>query len=252
MKKYFIYIIPFVLSGCFYIGKNQYEDIIKKPYTEWDDQECLTIVAGAMSHNLYDMRTNIKIIATPYYPSVILALQRISQGIHHWSDNEYRLNVDALLKDNAGIYVDWNAQKFVDSRGNYYRDKVQIDSLMFLITIQNRAWPCGTIITYYVGDMFGGGEGFTLPLYGSEHCYIPDITNLENKIFLINEKNKFIKPKYVWGKRHNVLTMEETLLAMFYLKQGDIHFLEGSDKMYLVVKGFENDIKLPFSLSMMR
>ncbi|MBI4810371.1 MAG: hypothetical protein HY800_02805 [Ignavibacteriales bacterium] len=204
-----------------------------------------------MSHNLYDMRTNIKIIATPYYPSVILAIQRISQGIYHWSEEDYRMNVDALMKDNAGLYVDWAAKRFMDSRGNYYRDKLQIDSLMFLITIQNRAWPCGTMITYYVGGMFGG-EGFTVPLYGSEHCYMPEITNLEDRIFLVNENNKFIKPRYVWGKRHNVLTMEETLLAMFYLSRGEDHFLAGSDEMYLLVKGFERDIKLTYSLSMMR
>ena len=83
-------------------------------------------------------------------------------------------------------------------------------------------------------------------------CYIPDIINLEQNIFLINEKNKFIKPKYVWGKRRSQLTMEETLLVMFQLREGNYHFLDGSEKIYLGIKGFNADIKLELPLSLIR
>jgi len=224
MKKYFIYIIPFVLSGCFYIGKQTYYDVIEKPSDEWSIRDALIVLASPIAHNLCDQRTHIKVIATPYYPSVVLAIERNAQRINHWTEEQFRVNAEELLKDNVGLYIEWETNRFVDSRGNYYHNVEQIDSLMFLITIENQGW-------------------------GS---YMPDISNLEERIFLMNDKGKFIKPKYVWGKRRRYLTMPETMFAMFHFRKGEHHFLEGSDKMYLVIKGFENDIKLTFSLSMMK
>ena len=46
------------------------------------------------------------------------------------------------MADAAGMYVDWQRNRLVDSRGFYFRDKAQIDAIEFLITIDNTAWPC--------------------------------------------------------------------------------------------------------------
>ncbi|MBI4810906.1 MAG: hypothetical protein HY800_05600 [Ignavibacteriales bacterium] len=224
-------IIVTLLPGCIYFSSNQYDIITRRSSTEWDYHDALTIIAASMSHNYFDIYTSIKVIATPYYPSVIIAIQRNAQLANRWKDEEFRFNTDMLLRDNVGIYIDWETNRFVDSRGNFFCDKLQIDSLMFLIRIDNKRWP----------------------------IYIPDITNLEDRIFLVNDKGKFIKPKYVWGKRRDQLTMHETIFAMFHFTnrkgnplEAGYHFLDGSEKMYLIVKGFEMDIKLAFPLSMMR
>ena len=254
--------IVFYFIGCFYVGKESYEDIIGKPSTDWSIRDGLTVIISPIAHNLFDNGSpNIKVFVTPYYPSVVLAIERSEQRIKHWSEDEYRLNADKLLKDAVGMYMDWNNNRFVDSRGNYFRTPEQIDSLLFLITIENRSWPCNvpqmTISTQpmIIDDKMQSSSLYAMaPLMKPYDwpCYLPDITNLEERIFLVNDKKEFIKPKYVWGKKKNILTMPETMFAMFHFRKGEHHFLEGSDKMYLVIKGFENDIKLPFSLSMMR
>lgn len=247
-----------MLSGCFYIGQDRYEDIIKTPSYNWNIRDGLTVILEPMAHNLYDFGTNIKVYAAPYFPSVVLAIERAEQRIKHWDEDGYRKNTDRLLKESVGLFRDWGKEKFVDARGNYFKDHTQIDSMLILITIENRGWPCAVpLIT--VGSskrsiMDGHGSYMQVPLMNPADwpCYMPDITTLEDRIFLVNGKNKFIKPSVVWGKRNNILTMPETMFAMFHFREGDHHFLDGSDNMYLVIKGFDNDVKLSFPLSMMR
>ncbi len=251
------YAVTIIFSGCFYIGQDRYEDIIQTPSYEWSIRDGLTVILSPIAHNLYDFGSpNIKVYATPYFPSVVLAIERAEQRIKHWNEEEYQKNVDKLLKEAVGMYRDWERESFVDGRGNYYKDHTQIDSMLFLITIENRSWPCNVpLITVGVpGIKIGQGRYRDIFLMHPADwpCYMPDITNLEDRIFLVNGKNRFIKPRIVWGKRNNILTMPETMFAMFHFREGSYHFLDGSDEMYLVIKGFENDVKLSFPLSMMR
>jgi hypothetical protein len=173
----------------------------------------------------------------------------------HWSESEFIFNVDALMKEDNGLYVDWQTNRLVDSRGNYFKDCTQIDSLMFLISITNTAWTSANSLVQVavsVDPETKKAISAMVPLVTPDQTYVPDISNIEQRIYLVNDKGKFIKPKYVWGKRNNVLTTEESLFAMFYFREGNHHFLEGSSEMYLLIKGFESDIRLEFPLSMMR
>lgn len=238
-----------ILSGCFYIGQERYEDVIQKPSSEWSSRDCLTILLSVMKNNFYDQDSpNIKVMATPYYPVVITTLNRISQRKKHWSEFEYRKDVDIAMLELAGLYIDWDINKLVDSRGNYYRRPEQLDSLLFLVTLHNRSWPCNVPIFTYTS----GGGVVSIPLtkwFSDWPCYVPDITDLEDKIYLLNDKNKYIKPKYVWGKKQSYLAMEETLLIMFQLRENDHHFFAETENVYLAIKGFEKDIRLAFPLS---
>jgi hypothetical protein len=171
----------------------------------------------------------------------------------HWSESEFQFNVDVLMKEDNGMYVDWPTGRLVDSKGNYFKNHTQIDSLMFLVTINNTAWTsANSLVRVAIPVNEKSGIPVMVPLVTADQSYVPDISNIEQRIYLVNDKGKFIKPKYVWGKRNNVLTTEESLFAMFYFRQGDHHFLSGSDEMYILIKGFESDIRLEFPLSMMR
>ena len=231
------------LSGCFYIGRDDYDDIIAKPATGWSTRDALTVMMACAGHNLFDVTSpNIKVIATPYYPSVILASTRVWEDRRHIAMEEVKSTSEEIARSNAGLYIDWAKNQFVDSRGNYFKGPLQLDSLMFFIHLENNGWRNAT-------PSFNG-----TPLWNPNvfPCYVPDITDLEQRIFLVNGKNKFIKPKYVWGRRQNQFAMPEDLLAMFALRNEGHHFLEGSTIMYLVIKGFDADVKLAYDLSMIR
>jgi hypothetical protein len=156
--------------------------------------------------------------------------------------------VDALMREDNGIYMIWTINGLVDSRGNYFKKHTQIDSLMFLITLNNTAWSS---INSNM-EVLVHGKPRVVPLINFDQYQIPDISNIENQIFLVSKKGEFIKPRYMGGRRNNILTTEESLFAMFYFREGDHHFLSNSDEMYLLIKGFEGDIRLEFPLSMMR
>jgi hypothetical protein len=162
-------------------------------------------------------------MATPYHPQVIMAIQRMAQKRANWTEEEFQKNVDILLKEAMGMYYEWNTRRFVDSRGNYVKNVSQFDSLLFLITIENKA----------------GGS------------YIPDISNIENQIFLMNDKGNILKPKYVWGRKNIQLITSENLFAMFSFLGVNVHFLDDVKEVSLIIKGFEHDIQLTFNLSMM-
>ena len=213
------------IAGCFYFGRNDYEDVLKKPSNEWSSRDCLTIVLGAMQSNLSDDATNIRIFATPFYPSVITAINRMLQESKHLSDNQFREGLDSALALQAGVYRDWQKGELVDSRGNYVRHQSQFDSLMFVLTLRNN-----------------GGIS-----------YAPDISDLEKRIFLVNESGKCLPPRYVWGRRRSTLEMEETLVVMFNLAlDGRNKFLEGSHDFFLIVNDFEPQMKLQFPISRFR
>jgi len=224
------------LSGCFYIGENDYDDILKKPYKEWTQREDLTVILSCMKHNIFDFSSNIKVYALPYYPAVLVASIRVWEDRKPVGDVEFVSDADALAKANAGLYIDWSKSQFVDGKGNYFKGALQLDSLMFMIHMENLTNP------------------FAITMDPERGPY-PDISNLEQKIYLVNDKEKFIRPRYVWGKRNNFLSLDETLLAMFPLRKDEHHFLEGSEHMYLVIKepdGPGTDIKLTFDLSKIR
>ncbi len=247
-----------LLSGCYYIGQDQYADILQKPSVEWSSRDDLTVLISPIAHNLFDQGSpNVKVFATPYYPSVIIAIARGRQRLLHWSETQYQSYADGLAKDDLGMYIDWEKNAFVDSRGNYFRDPLQIDSLMFLVTIHNNGWPP----TVVYGPVKTMDQNYSDPhqrksiwIQGmiAAGGYQADISRLEENIYLVNDKNKYIKPRFVSGKRNKFLTADETLFIMFQLRKGEHHFLEGSEDMYLVIKGFEKDIRLTFPLAMIR
>ncbi len=244
-------IVSFI-AGCFYFGRDDYEDVLKKPSSEWSSRDCLTIVLGVMQHNLFDQATNVTVIATPYYPSVVIAIGRIQQQTKHLSEREFQTQLDTSLLLQSGVYMDWRKTMIVDPRGNYVKDKSQFDSLMFLVTLKNRSWPCAVPLQQ-VRTSDGGVIMMPLMSMADWPCYIPDIGDLEERIFLSNDRGDTVRPRYVWGRRNSQLTMDETLVAMFPFGSLNGHpFLEDSENIYLIVRGFEKDLKLQFPVSRFR
>ncbi len=238
------------LAGCFYIGQDRYEDILRHPSSEWSNRQCLTVILSVMGNNFLDQTTCIRVMATPYYPAVIAAANRIGQQRTHLSEDAYQRDMDTLLKAEVGLFMDWQKGALVDSRGNYYRDITQLDSLMFLVTIINTS-SCNipNVSVQLKPHVF---QSVPLASPSDWPCYIPDITDLENRIMLLNDKKDVLRPRVVWGKRHNQLTTDETLLIMFPLRSATGHFLDRSEHMCLLLKGFDHDINLDFSLAMLR
>jgi len=238
-------IAPFILNGCWFWGQKEYHDIVVHSSAQWSQKECLTIIVGAQNNNLTDYRTNIKAIATPYYPSVVRAIARRAQAKYAWSKEEFQSYVDGLLRQGSGMYIDWDrpGEQIYDHDLNPLSGPAQFDSLMFLLTLRNVGWPCGK--TLIIGDQ-------VIPLDNVD-CQAPDITLIEGKIYLVNEKGNFITPRYVYGRKMNYLTnIDETLFVLFTLKEGGHHFLEGSGRFFLAIKGLEDDIRLEFQTQDMR
>ena len=215
-------ILLMLLPGCYYLGQNSYQDIVVEPSSDWSGPEQLTVIMEAGNNNLRDGRTNVKAIATPYYPSVVKSIGRRAQIEHHWSEIEFRGYVDRLLRDASAMYVDWDKpnEQVYDSRLQPLVSPLQFDSLLILLTLRNNAWPCGKYIVLTVGTRF-----INVPLDAPD-CMPPDITNLEEKLFLVNGQNTFIAPITVWGRKMNYLTNnEETLFLKFRLREGGSPFL---------------------------
>jgi hypothetical protein len=256
-----------LMSGCFYIGQDDFDDLVKRSPDTWSTRDCLTIIMGATRHNLLDHSCpNIKVVATVYSPFVIMANYRRAhilgrhdrhtistevppaESIVSMADSEYVSFLDVLMQEETGFYYDWQTDRYVDSKGNYVKSYVQVDSLTFFIAIENKAWPCvSPILLPEPGKPM-------IPLWklSDSPCYLPDISNLENQIYLVNDQNKFIRPMMVWGKRQHQLMATENLIAKFRISKGEYHFLEHSNHMRLVIDGFDSKIMLDFPVSLLR
>ena len=240
-------ILLLLFSGCYYFGQNTYKDIVVEPSSDWSGPEQLTIIMEAGNNNLRDNRTNIKAIATPYYPSVVRSIGRRAQQKYHWSENEFREYVNNLLRDGSAMFIDWDKpdEPVFDSRLHPLASPMQFDSLMVLLTLRNNAWPCGKVLILMESRV-------VIPLDNPD-CMPPDISNIEGMIYLVNEQNTYIYPMTVWGRRMNYLTnIEETLFLKFKLREGDHHFFERSLRYFLVIRGLESDIRLQLSTAIMK
>ncbi len=246
-------VIPCTLGffGCFNSGQVLYEEILSHPSAGWSDQQCFTVIAIPAVHNHFDVETNVKVMAVPYYPSVIIAIQRSAQHLAHWSEGTFRANTDTLMADAAGMYVDWrHDERITDPRGNYLHDSRQIDVLEFLVTIDNTQWPCPM---YQANIGSPGSPTYVMaPVIPLSTCSTPDISHLEKNVFLENDLGDILMPRFVWGRRNDILTMEETVFVKFHLRASGDHFLKNSQNMRLVLRGFDKEIRLSFPLSFMR
>ena len=234
------------LSACFYFGQEGLEYVVSKPPAEWSSRDCLTVIVSAMVHNLQDNEKNVECIATPFYPSVVVALNQIQKTQYHWSDEDARFHMNELLQGSSGLYVDWKNGRFVNAKGNYFKDQTDIDSLLIVITLKNKSWPCAPAVSV---DKEGARPIIPLADYP---CYLPNISDIEDRIVLVNGNGDTLRPKFVWGRRHDVLTSPETLFAMFPLRRSGTHFLRGSLTAALELSGFDTKMKFPMETARMR
>lgn len=211
-----------LFSSCF----SSRGDIFQQPYSQWSSRDCLTVIASAMSHNLASTEDEIAIIATPYYPHVLAAINRLQELQFKWDSSEARSRMDILLESSAGLYVDWESNKeLVTSRGSYVRSPSDIDSLLILVTVINKAYPVN----------------------------IPFIKDLDHGIYILNDGGDSLEPRFVWGKARSRLLREEKYFARFvFTNEEGIRFLKGTNNIYLVVTSFGRAIRLTLPVKLPR
>jgi len=246
VKQFLVLLL--LLPGCYYLGQNNYKDIAVTSSADWSGPEQYTILMEAGNNNLRDNRTNIKVIATPYYPSVIKAIGRRAQFQYHWTEAEFRAYVDKLLHEGSAMFIDWDKpeEPVFDAGLHRLESVTQFDSLMILLSLTNTGYPGGKYIL-----LPGGGSGTRIPI-DDPHYIPPDITQIDSMITLVNEQGNKIGPMTVWGRRMNYLTnVGETLFLKFKLRAGGEHFLAKSSRYFVQISGLEGVIKLELSSSIM-
>lgn len=240
----------------FYIGCfTSVDEILLRPPSSWTNRECQTLIVSKISHNLAKSGVNIYVTATPYYPSVVAAINRMQAAEYHWDDSTTQVRMDALLKTGVGLYKDWESKgKLVNSRGNYYRTPDEIDSMLFLISLKNQTWPCNVPVRNVVVGVDRDGS----IIYGMRPltsmadwpCYIPEIDRINEHILLVNDRADTLQPKVVWGRRNNQLTMDEHLLVLFQFRRVNTRsFLSGCKEYRMILTGFDQTVELPFSVN---
>lgn len=243
-----------LLFGCYYLGKNTFNDVIVRSSGGWSGPECLTVIIGAASHNLSDTRSAIKIIATPFYPSVVRAIGRRAQLQYHWDERYFQSYVDRLVHYSSGMYVDWERpDEIIYAAGlEPLQDATQFDSVMFLLTFQIIGWSSKDLHIQVPIPIEGGGT-ITQSIPLDEHVDDDPADIKDGTILLINEKGETISPTLLVGKRMAYLTQnEESIFAKFDFRTPDHHFLDGSQYFVLSIRGYESDIRLRFPTERMR
>ena len=243
------------LSGCFYLGQEKFEEVVRNSPDRWSSRDCLTIILSSMVHNLADNEKNVECIATPFYPSVVMALNQLQRNQHHWTEEEARLHLDEFLRGSSGIFVDWKDGRFVNARGNYFRDQTDMDSLLVVFTMKNTTYPCApTQVNVVVKTGAGKGYNTFAPLLPTADwpCYTPNIVDIDQRIWLLNADGDTLRPKYVSGRRHETLTTPETIFAMFALREADRHFLASTNRATLEVSGFNTQMRFELDVAKMK
>ncbi|MBI5215319.1 MAG: hypothetical protein HY960_06160 [Ignavibacteriae bacterium] len=245
--KYFL-VMCVLLSGCLAI--RQYDEIIQTPVQEWSREDCLTVLLGSSVNNYFIEDTRVRMAVVPFSPLVISAFSRLEQYKKQLHGTQLSSLLEARFLEDVGLYFDSRTGRTFDARGNYYRDITQVDSFMVLLNLMNKTFPCvsplGIVRTTSSGDF---GMRPIIPGYLNDYpCYTPDISDLETRIFLENDKQELLKPRFVFGRRQNVFQKEETLLILFPLRQEGKHFFTQSSVAYLRIHGLDGDMRIEIPL----
>jgi hypothetical protein len=240
-----VFVVAIFVAGCF----TPASEIVQAPSGSWNRRDCLAVMVSGMRHNLGDQESNVQAIVTPYLPKVVEAIARMQQIDDSTDDETTRENFDLLLKSGAGLYVDWENQgKLVNSRGNYYRRPGELDSLLFMVALKNRSWPCNVPLQ---NVEVAPGKFVMRPLtsFADWPCYIPEIHDIDRMVCLINTRGDTLRPKFTWGRNNELLTTEEHIFVMFDFSAGGKHpFLAESDSVTMVLSGFDRPIRFLFPL----
>lgn len=241
------------LAGCIPFTFDRADSIVARPVSSWSDRDCLTLVLGAMRHNFLDPdKPPVSACVTPYTPRVVLALNRMSQIKKQWPDDVFQRHTNNLLKDAAGLYVDWERDSTLyDGKLKRLRDPSQMDSLIFVATLSNRTWPC-TPPMLLTADNASGNQTPQFMQLADWPCEVPDISNFESMVWLVNDRGDTARPSYVWGRRENSLTLDETVLMKFPLRHRGRHLLENSRQITLEMVCLKPDVKLHFPIAALR
>jgi hypothetical protein len=248
MKRYLQIITLFLsltvgvtMGGCFTTS----DVVTQRPPNTWTLRDCQTVLVSAMTHNLNDNRTNVKVIVTPYLPRVIKAMTRMDQirdssGV---DSTKYDEKYDALLHASTGLLYDWDqGLKYSVKHQRYYQNVTDYDSLLFLIAFINQGYPCIPLVKI---DQKTGTHPLTLP--GDWPCYTPELNHLNDEILLINDRGETLTPRYVWGVENNQLTTDEHIFVMFSFTGGSKkHFLQDSEDITIVFKTFTPTIEYKY------
>ena len=242
------------LAGCFYFGADDYEDVLHRPSSQWSSRDRLTIIAAVSQSNLMDKTANIGVVVIPYYPSVITSINRSLQDQKGWDENEFERSIAMTLVDDTASSLIREHTKLLDDKGIYHKDILEIDSLMFFVSLTNKTWPCAVpLVEVQTGPLPGQRQLVPLFRQNDMPCLTPTISNIENNIYLVNDQNFQLHPTWIWGRRHETLTSEETLLMMFYFRSGSYHFFKKTkETMRMVIEGFDTKIQFSFPISRMR
>lgn len=242
-----------IFVGCFPL--NDMRLIVQKPPSQWNDDDCRTVIAVATAHNLRK-EPRVEVFVTPFSPQVIFALCRRDQQRLKWSDEVFKIKLEERFMEDLGVYIDARNNSIFDKRGNFYREISQVDSIMLLVTLKNKTWPCVSPIVSTTIRVDEKDVPVYYPLFGNNlsnvPCHMPDISDLEESIFLMNDRQELLKPRIVWGRRNNVLSREEKLLVVFSMTSNGENFLAGTEKTWLLINKIDGDVKLELPLETFR
>ncbi|TAK61918.1 MAG: hypothetical protein EPO24_05415 [Bacteroidetes bacterium] len=243
--KYVAILVLITITGCVH---HEFDTIVKKPVSEWSAPDCLTIMSMATSNNFANDDARVRVIVTPFSPLVVTAFTRLQQERQRLSAAAYHSLVEDRLLEDLGIYYDTKTGYTFDARGNYYRDEAQIDSLLILLSLENKTYPCTPPIVMVPIGKEKIPKMRQLMNVGDYPCYTPEITDLEKQIFLKNEKDELLQPRGVYGKRGKVFFKREQLLLLFSLRQGEKNFFDGSKRIYLTINELDGGITMEIPL----
>jgi len=248
-------ILALAVAGCFYVMKDDYDEILERPSSQWSSRERLTVIAAVAQSNLWDKETNVGVVVIPYYPSVITAINRSMQATKGWDEDELQRSIALTVSDDTLSSLFQNHANLLNENGIYHKDVLELDSLMFLVTLTNRSWPCAVPMVEVQMSATDPTVRKMVPLFlqSDMPCPTYDLSKLSEYIYLMNDQGLKVHPRWIWGRRHESLTSQETLLLMFQLRLGEYHFFKKTKgSMKMVVEGFDRSVNLDFPLARVR
>lgn len=205
------------------------EEVRGRAVDTWTAENCFSLLVSNMQHNLH-LQRNIYVVITPFNVEVAEAITRIQQIKYGFQDAERIRRTDALLKQGMGLYRDkqgrlWTPQGHYDGK---------VDSVMFLVNLYNKAWPCEP-------PTFNGVPVIRM---ADMPCPTPDISKIESQIALINDRGAILHPSTVWGRENDTLTDEEHIFIVFdFTRNRDFQ----TGKLKMVIGGLGE--KVEFALN---
>jgi len=207
-------------------------------------QECEQYLMENTGSNIRRKDQDLLAIVFPCTPRNLRVYNWRRYKMHLITEEEFKENADRQARTCLGLAYNGENDMFVDPQGRFVKSFNQIDSMLFIITLESRSSGLNPFLRGYFKDISRTDNNalslFLNPAFSPSS--FPDISRLKDRIKIEGDREYLTSPTYVRNGGSVIQGRKGDLFVMFPVTAGMRRYLETHDSVNLKLEIGDEEI----------